>query len=505
MEFYRKIDALLTLTSTTNAKLANAINIDRSQISRMRTGARERPKKNDILKLMAKYFAKHCLDEYRISALEKLTYDYRIRVDTSEDVLAAVLFEWLCTDEDIQQPIVYHIGQFSTKNTELQLESKEESQHWFPENQDFVVYYGNAGKRQATKDFFNMLVSASSTQKLLVSSDERNEWFFENHNFTQMISKDFYACVKKGISCTQICTLSQDLDIALYTVRQWISGYMLGNLRQYYYPMHRDKLYRRTLMVIPGVAALYSSSLSNQTESYMTILTTVQDAVESYSKEFYDLLAFCKPMTTIYTSETADKLLSSTKRIQEELGESIFKFSSLPTHTFPLSIIEQICKPINSSLANKVYENYLNGAKARAKSLQNYRSVDIIKLVPIEQVRAGKVEISDSGFFSNSPYYYTPGLYKEHLQYVVDELEQYRNYEVIISESSDLDSLVLFGIGANTAIIVKQNDPCAVIEINEPNFACSFTEFLQHFAEKERKNKSKQETISILKKYISQI
>ena len=58
MTFSKKLSALLALTMTKNSDLARAIHIDQSQISRMKTGAREQPRKPQLCRLMADYFAK---------------------------------------------------------------------------------------------------------------------------------------------------------------------------------------------------------------------------------------------------------------------------------------------------------------------------------------------------------------------------------------------------------------------------------------------------------------
>lgn len=510
MEFSKKIDALLTLTATTNAKLAQAVNVDRSQISRMRTGSRERPRKNDIIRQMADYFSKHCTDEYRLSALEKLTNDLRIHMDTSEEHLSTILFDWLCSNEDTSaktstERFIYKIDKFSSNDMENQPLRTMMPDNHLAGHGDFVIYNGNSGKRRAMLDFFSLILSSDARQRLLVSSDEKSDWYFEDSHFSQLLSNEISACVKKGIPITHIYTANRDLDIAIHTIEQWIPGYMLGNIRQYYYPMHRDKLYRRTFFIMPGVAALYSSSLSAQSECHMTILTIAENAINNYAMEFSDVLSLCKPMTTVYTAETGNELFARMEKISAETSDSILKFFSLPSHTMPNTIMERICKEANYPLNNKVYENYLYSIRSRMKSLENYHTLDIIKLAPIDEIRRGEVLIPHASFFLGASCYYSPSEYREHLQAIVDDLISHKNYDVIISQSSKLDSLAVFGIGYNTAIIFKQGDPVVILEIDEPQFACALIEFLYDFAEKERGKQNKQDTIDFLKNYISQI
>ena len=69
MQFYEKLIFLQNLTQVTNRMLAHEIQVDPSQISRLRTGARGIPRNRDLIKAMSSYFAKRCNTEYQRQAL----------------------------------------------------------------------------------------------------------------------------------------------------------------------------------------------------------------------------------------------------------------------------------------------------------------------------------------------------------------------------------------------------------------------------------------------------
>lgn len=508
MQFSDKLDTLLSLTGTSNACLANAVHIDRSQISRMRTGARERPKKSDSIQLMAHYFAKH-ISGYQISALEKLTNDVRVHMDSSEETLSSILFDWLRTDQETQpkgsaERFLYQVQQMDRASLQRN-DASYSKEPWLPKKQDHLVYYGNAGKRQAVLDFYHLVLSLPTKSKLLIASDERNNWFFEDSQFPPMMSDLLLACVHKGVTCTHVLSACEDLDGAMYAVEQWLPGFAHGAVRQYYYPLLRDKLYRRTLYILPGVAALTSFSMTAQGDSGMTTLTTIPEIIDIYTNEFSDLLSLCKPLITVYTTENYDKLFSRVETLFTKSAESIYKFSSLSKQTLPYFVMERICDQINTPIAERAKELHLLCIQSHLKILEQTSSIHIMTLAPMDQVRQGTVPIPDWSVFSTSPCYYTKDEYKAHVRSIIQQLERYPNYQVILSDQPSFDSLIMYVMGQEVAIIVKKDPPFVMFEINEPRFTSTFVEFLSRFAATEQQKRSKPETIRLLKEYANRI
>ena len=95
MQFYEKLIFLQNLTQVTNRMLAHEIQVDPSQISRLRTGARGIPRNRDLIKAMSSYFAKRCNTEYQRQALSGML-GIKQALTLKKDQLSEILYYWLC-------------------------------------------------------------------------------------------------------------------------------------------------------------------------------------------------------------------------------------------------------------------------------------------------------------------------------------------------------------------------------------------------------------------------
>ena len=277
---------------------------------------------------------------------------------------------------------------------------------------------------------------------------------------------------------------------------------MAGATREYYYPWLRDKLFRRTLFVVPGLGALYSESIGDTAQSRMTTLTTVPEVVEVYAQKFADYLALCKPMMEIYTEDTVDKLNYYISSIADDPADRLYKFASLSTYMLPTEIMTNICKQEGSKMAEQSYDLHLLSIEIREKTLKNHSIEDMICLASPDDVRNGRVPIPNTLLFKNS-YFYTVDEYKAHLQNIIDKLESTEMYNVIVTDRAAENSLIMFVKGNSRAIFIKTKQPFVMINIIEPRLASVFCDYLRSIAEEERHKCSRMNTIKQLKKYIA--
>ncbi len=506
MFFCDKLSALLSLTMTKNSELARAIHIDQSQISRMKTGAREQPRKSQLFRLMADYFAKRCDNEYRLSALAELTGNFRIQPDITEHRLSDILFDWLSAKDEVKpktraEHFLYSISQYTVGNSgdcTLGVES------WHPQAGDFAVYYGNEGKRQATVDFARLIFSSQKTYHILIASDECRDWVCEDAKFDAEISRIICSFVQSGNTFTHIVAPTANIDDALTAIQRWLPAYVAGATREYYYPWLRDKLFRRTLFVVPGLGALYSESIGDTAQSRMTTLTTVPEVVDAYEHKFEDYLALCKPTMETYTEETVDKLYPFVSSATDDYAGRLYKFASLSTYMLPAEIMEHICKQEGTKMAELSYRLHLQSIEIREKALERHGIEDIICLAPPDAVRNGKVPIPNALLFKK-PYFYTVDEYKAHLQSIIDKLESTEMYNVIITDRAAENSLIMFVKGNERAFIVKTEQPFTMVNIIEPRLTAAFCDYMRLFADSERHKCSRLGTIKQLKKYIARL
>lgn len=95
MQFYEKLVFIMNLTQTSNRKLAQALRVDPSIISRLRTGKRGIPRNSELLRSMALFFSERCNTDYQRRALSEMVGVKRI-ITARRDYLSEFLFQWLC-------------------------------------------------------------------------------------------------------------------------------------------------------------------------------------------------------------------------------------------------------------------------------------------------------------------------------------------------------------------------------------------------------------------------
>ena len=99
MQFYEKLVFIMNLTQTSNRKLAQALRVDPSIISRLRTGKRGIPRNSELLRSMALFFSERCNTDYQRRALSEIVGVKRI-ITARRDYLSEFLFQWLCGNAD---------------------------------------------------------------------------------------------------------------------------------------------------------------------------------------------------------------------------------------------------------------------------------------------------------------------------------------------------------------------------------------------------------------------
>ena len=497
MKFSDKLTDLLNMTGTTTTSLAKALNMDRSNISRMKTGARGMPKP-DIIQSIAEYFTQFLTEDHLLSALYELTSDARLQSRPTGWVLTNVIFNWLAT-ENSSQKIDSEAGHFlnTIDNYTPMAEAEEDNdtgKRPIAEG-SFVVYYDNEGKRQAFRDFISYILSIDKGCTLEISSDESMDWIIEDAAFIRDFSRSISQLVDKGCMFHRIQPPVDNLELSFRSLERWIPAYMAGAITQYYYPFVRDNLYRRTLFIAPKLVALQAFSLNGQKNGRMTLLTTDRKMIDALSDEFSDQVSRCRHMMNLYTMEEPDKLFNCLLELSKVEDTGIYKSNKLSIATLPPQIIDRIARS-GQPYARQMAQTLQKRIRNREKQLENHVFIDMIHFVPAEVVMAGKLEIPGTKMIPGPPFYYTPEEYILHLEHIRWSLEHYPHYQLVVTNTPMLNKVIVYVKGINHAILVKHNAPFAIIEITEQHMAASMYDYLRHIADENMSVGSRHATIA---------
>lgn len=473
MMFSDKLVFLMNLTEINSAALARALEVDPSQISRLRTGVRSAPRKREILRGMAHIFSSKCSGDYQRAALsEMLGRNYLISVGSQEE-LEDIIFDWLSganTATAEAERFLQKVGRVGS-GVSGQSASPRDVTPVRPD--EFIVYYGNSGKRYAISQALNYMLSQDKPCTLMIASDESTDWIAEDKEFSSFYASSIFSLAQRGCKIYRILPPMRTTNDALESVSRWVPAYLTSNVYPYYFPRMRDGIYRRTLVVIPGVAAYVSSSVGWQYESGAIYANSYKPIVDNYEREFRQYMAMCRRAMRVIDTQTRPQDLSECMRVNNSKpADRIFKCDSLSVFSMPDSVADSFSRRIESTSLFNIYHAAICGMLRDSDYAMDRNITDIMTLATPEMLRQGKVPCS-----VDSSIYYTLDEYRKHLSNIIDMLERYEKYNVVLTDKYKLGCGLAAKEGVSSQIF-RTEEPKVVLDIESDQMLLAVWEFL---------------------------
>lgn len=477
MSFSEKLDFLLNITNIPNSILARALSLDPSYISRLRSGKRSVPHEN-YLRTMAAFFSKHCMKDYILSALAASIKQSNVRTVTDNEELTDILFQWLNSqdnDNNVKvQTLLSDFARPSSEDISRQKAAQREAQG--KSEPELRTFFGAEGRRQATLSLFYLALQQPHPKTLLLYSDENSSWMVETPSFYQEWSTLLWQIILKGYQIKVIHKVSRDIDEMLDVIHQWLPFYTSGAVEPYYYPRLRDGVYKRTLSVIPGTAAIFATSIGESIETTANFMSTDKVTVDSFTNEFYSYLTLCKPLIHIQQAENPFSLLPTLFAFQVKPGNLIFQTASLGMITMPPAVGDSLLMRYS-----QIDPAYLNTQKQWTETFEQKLKKDVVyhilRLQSADNVCSAQSLVGTSYALENANIYYTPEEYRLHLQNILRLLSDYENYHVVIS-ANEPDAYSLYCIEDGGVMLFKEDTPPILFKITEPNMVSAFWDYM---------------------------
>lgn len=478
MTFSEKLDFLLTLTNTPNNMLAKHLSLDPSYISRLRRGERSVPHE-DYLRMIASFFSKRCSEEYILSALATTMEKPSILTVKDSEEFALLLFQWLESKEETSgsrlETLLSDLSQPSSANASKRQAAEREAAK--KDGQDLRMFYGMEGRRQATLALFNLALQQPAPGTLLLFSDENSKWMLDNSSFSQEWSTLLWQLILKGYKIKVIHKVTRDIDEMLDVIHQWLPFYTSGAVEPYYYPRLRDGVYKRTLSVVSGKAAVFATSIGESMETTANFMSTDKLTVDSFTNEFYSYLALCKPLIKIHPAKNIRLVLPELFSFEGRNGSLISRSDAPSLITLPPRVLETF----SHTLADQVTEDFLESFSRYSARFEEKLKTDpvfqIIRLAEPEDILAGKVQIGSISTARDMEMFYTTETYIDHLQNILRLLTLYENFNVFIAPDEAV-GYSLYCNEENGVMILKEDDPPILFEVTESNMVSAFWDYL---------------------------
>ena len=360
MNFADKLVFLIKLTNSTNRKLADAISLDPSQISRLRCGVRKLPQGAEYLPAMAAYFVRLCQNDYQLAALAEQINGRAPALPIDRARLAEQLRFWL--EREDAAPLPHPSGQRQFGQADAgdgRQPTPAERTHMME------TFYGKAGQRQALDQLLESTLRRSRPTLLQVYSDQELSWQEEDDYSQNILPQRLLALLRMGCRFQRILRPTADLQYALAAIKLWMPIYLKGGVESFYYPCLRDRVYRRTLVVAQQVGAMVSTSIGMQSDSRLCHLFTEEPLVRHYSNEFNNYLSICKKIDTKYKDTDVKEYVSGIIA----MAANMYKDDRPRQPTLPQDLSDQLLNLnyLPSPVTYPTYADHKKGGRPRLK------------------------------------------------------------------------------------------------------------------------------------------
>ena len=522
MLFGQKLDYLIKTFNSSNSKLARAIRVDPSLVSKWRRGNRTPAPDSPHVPLIISYFLNmNALPHQKDALMNVLRSAYPTINDFGSVQARKAVAEWLLTTEDtagsghVPPPVGVHsigINNMLAKMSMLSNISDTVDGMTPQANPDitikpgeqgsYEVFKGLEGKRQAVMNFLSLIMSSPRPLELLLFSEEDLAWLVGDPEFFMNWGRVLRQVLLSGHKVTIIHHVNRDPARIMSVIDQWVPLHLTGRLESYYYPKYTEKVIKSTLFIARGMAAIIAVTPENGHDTDYTFFHRDPLVIRLAEENYLAFLLTCRRLVQIYKSRNMDEYNREICAIEEGAG-FLYVLRNGPTSlTMPVGLYTKLLEGMGLS-ANEKKERLALHQKRTANFNRNlllYRYREFINIEAFE-TNLTDSEHSYNGLelFNDQAVRCGAADYIEHISHIIDLLKKYDNYEVILFKLHEIDNAqkMYLTVKEDASIILSTcddlgNKPIAIMA-NQDNIANAFEEYFDTLVEHvpaARRNKS---------------
>jgi hypothetical protein len=478
--FNDKLNILMQSQNVSNVKLAKALSVDTSLVSRWRTGSRKPGKNSSFAREIAAYFLRRAKTEEHKRRLLDITGMNTELKTTGELSLDTVLEEWLLSGEEKSFDESSAIDSFlSGISSYRKIDVAPAPELIVPLPTGMVVttevLFGIKGKQNGVIRFLSSVIAQKEPRIILLFSNEDMEWLFSDRGFFLTWELLMRRVINNGNKIKIIHTVNRDITEMLSSIEAWMPLYFSGVIEPYYFLKYHKSVFRSTMFIARGVAALTAESIPEKADNTPYYYHTNAAIIDELANKFDYFLGLCRPLIHIITKNNFAGAFELYCKFEQQTGVSLYKASDFSPATLPEEVLNAMLRRMNRDepFKNKLLHIFKVDADAFYRNVQSDSITEYIELPEIEDVRAGKVYAPFISLFDEAGIFYNVEEYALHLKNIVHLLEKYSNYNLFLC-SNRLPNVSIKVKEEAGALIIKNNSPCVIFSLNLPDMTNAF-------------------------------
>lgn len=480
MSFQEKLNALMSTQGVTNSRLAKALSVDPSLVSRWRNGSRTPLKNPEFIRFIASYFVNIAKRESQKASLLELLSSPVKTAEKDADSLADLLARWLAGDSLVDtagvKSFIERVGSFTAVRQPARQAFEPESPPALSAQTAVNVYRGIEGKRECALRFLSLAAARTKPMTLLLYSDERLEWLTEDKSFYIKWGNLLSEIISKGHRIKIVHTIVRDLTEMLAGIERWLPLYMTGCVEPYYYPRYQEYIFKRTMYIAPETAVVYSNSFAGTEADSLQYFSTEPVTVSAMTEEYNHFLSMCSPLMKIVTQANYTQGADLSLEFEEQPGESVTMSWFASAVTMPEELFRRIVSklPIEHNESIRMLNLYHKRVEIFRDSLKQNKHTDIVVLP-----EDGADPVLQDSIFGRLPYpsYHD---YLEHLSHMIQLLKENENYSVVLQTGYDFPDVYVSAREETGVIIARHGLRPILFAFNERNMTYAFLSYLSN-------------------------
>ncbi len=447
MTFAEKLSLLTRVFKISNSRLARAIHVDTSLVSRWKSGERTPSTLSPHIAAMASFFIQIDAYPYQRAYLDKLVgVLLRDMPDDDKQSRTHALANWLASEDRRDMPDIPEHLLMSADGPDLLVGSIRQAVSaagprsgaflpslpgWSEAGQPGLAaqgtfYLGIDGRRQAVINLLQDILHQEEPCELMLVSEEPMDWLLDDPAFTRTWMSLMFQVIRSGHHITVIHIVNRKSQDIAQIVEYWLPLHLAGHIHSFYKPNYDDPAIRSSLFIVGGRLACHAQSSANQPGQYLTRIDDDPALVEYYTHVYAGYLNQCQPFLKAYGAHNAAALAGELENLSGQRQVTLrwhLNIDYLPARTAAR----------------------LSGQLDTDLPVQPDPDAQVIDLVPdtlLEDILIqGAVIRSDCALFLDRPFRLDSTESAEWLLGVAAALRSLKNYELYFFPAGDAASL----------------------------------------------------------------
>ncbi|MCR4922898.1 MAG: hypothetical protein K5931_02685 [Lachnospiraceae bacterium] len=466
--FCNRFNAVMNIAVLSNVKLSYLINVDPSLISRYRTGERS-PKSNPrISGILSQTLYK------RIERLDNLEELSKLMQCPVSEVKEESFFNWLYNADSIEATNISAVELLlESINTYDEIPALEPSlpiKDILPPDiaRDITQYQGYEGLREAVLRFLSDALENHSPE-LLLYSDQNLQWIVDDPDFKAKWIALMVKCISSGIHIRIIHNIERGFEEMNTAIVSWMPLYASGMIRSYYNTISCGSRFSHTLFLNPGRECIEACHVIGTEAEGIYFYRSSPLELKFYQAEFEKLLSYSKNLVRISKEDKIDFPSEDTILIKDGLSA--------------VTMSKETLKAYNRGLIPECHEKYSE------EFFNLLNSHKIYECIMLSDDYSSNTEDSEQAAL----------IYRSHIKDMIELLEKYPRYHVIILPDIPFRQLRLV-VSDGSVTVTRLRGSLLSMNFSHPLLCSAFNTYAKRLI---KQNELEREaTIDILKKHI---